>query len=158
MASTSLTNRLLSIHTSHLRDATTHPFLTQAGLGTLASAPLCQWLVQDMFYQFGYVNFIGRLIAKLDLTSYAFPAASDGNLPWKTLVTLVTALNAIKVEIDFYNQTVEKYGLKLEVAGPNEVTKQYLELFEEGSQEGKPMVWGLTVLWATEYVSIPEFY
>ena len=156
MPSASLTDHLLSVHTSQLRDATTHPFLTQAGLGTLPSRPLCQWLVQDKYYQFGYVNFMGRLIAKLDLTSYAFPVAGVENLQWKTLVALVSAMNAIKTEIDFYNHTVENYSLKLEEVGPNEVTKQYLELFEESSQADKPMVWGLAVLWATEFVSIPS--
>ena len=146
-----LTEHLLTLHASHLHAATTHPFLTQAGAGTLSSTALCQWLVQDKYYQLAYVNFIGRLIAKLDLSSYAFPE-DDNNLQWETLEALVTALNAIKGEIDFYNETAEKYDLPLEKAGPNEVTRQYVKLFEDSSQEDKPVVWGLTVLWATEFV------
>ena len=152
MAPTSLTERLLSLHSQNLPAATTHPFLTQAGTGTLSSTPLCEWLVQDKYYQFGYVNFIGRLISKLDLTSYAFPKHGDENLAWKTFNVLVTALHAIKSEIDFYNETVDKYALSLEEAPPNRVTRQYVELFEDSSRGDKPLVWGLTVLWATEFV------
>lgn len=153
MTTTSLTEHLLSLHKSQLHAATTHPFLVHAGAGTLTSSTLCQWLVQDKYYQFAYVNFIGRLIAKVDLTSYAFPTSEEDNLHWQTLNTLLTALCAIKTEIEFYNSTVDKYDLHLEKSGPNEVTNQYVRLFEESSQEGKPMVWGLTVLWATEFVS-----
>lgn len=156
MAAKNLTSYLTTLQGKTLYQATAHPFLSQAGAGTLAPGSLCKWLVQDKYYQFAYVNFIGRLISKLDLTTYAFPDKDQGdNLEWKTLNTLITALQAIKGEIDFYNETVEKYGLELEKAGEDETTKKYRELFEESSAAGKPVVWGLTVLWATEFVSPP---
>ena len=152
MVSSSLTDHLLSLYQSHLQSATTHPFLTQAGAGTLSQSTLCKWLVQDKYYQFAYVNFIGGLISKLNLASYAFPAKGEENLEWKTLNTLITAMEGIKSEIDFYNDTAEKYDLPLEQEGENEITRKYRQLFEESCAPGKPIIWGLTVLWATEFV------
>lgn len=150
----SLTSWLRTQHGDALDTATHHPFLQAAGAGTLPERELCTWLVQDKYYQFAYVNFIGRLIAKVDLTSYAFPNKEETNLEWKTFEVLIGALIAIKEEILFYNRTVESYGLEVEEADPDSVTRAYVKLFEESSTEGTPLLHGLTVLWATEYVSV----
>lgn len=154
MGSTKLTDVLLDSFPKELSAATTHQFLTAAGTGDLAPEKLTQWLVQDKYYQFAYVNFIGRMISKLDLTDYAFPSGDDspGELKWNTLTTLLEALKAIKSEIDFYNSTVDKYDLDLQKKGPDTVTTDYRKLFEKSSAPEVPVVWGLTVLWATEYV------
>ncbi|MCJ1447687.1 MAG: hypothetical protein MMC23_008198 [Stictis urceolatum] len=155
MSSTSLTQHLLSQHPSRLRSATNHPFLSRAGAGTLSPSPLCKWLVQDKHYQFAYVQFIGRLISKIDLApssgSSTQRTADDKNLDWKTLNTLLAALSAIKSEIEFYDETVSKYDLEIHMEGPDEVTRQYQRLFEESSAAGQPVLRGLVVLWATEH-------
>ena len=159
MSSTSLTQHLLSQHPSRLRSATNHPFLSRAGAGTLSPSPLCKWLVQDKHYQFAYVQFIGRLISKIDLApssgSSTQRTADDKNLDWKTLNTLLAALSAIKSEIEFYDETVSKYDLEIHMEGPDEVTRQYQRLFEESSAAGQPVLRGLVVLWATEHVCDP---
>ena len=160
MSTPSLTSHLLTLHPTLLKAATQSPFLVRAGAGTLPASKLCKWLVQDKYYQFAYVNFIGRLISKINLAPYAFPltpkdeTSGPENLQWKTLNTLISALQNIKTEIEFYDDVVEKYGLELEREGEDDVTRRYRELFEESSAVGKPIVWGLVVLWGTEHVSL----
>ena len=66
----------------------------------------------------------------------------------------MSALQAVKAEIGFYNETVEEYGLELEKEGEDGTTRRYRELFEESSAVGKPLIWGLVVLWGTEVVSL----
>lgn len=148
-----LTHWLQTQYQECRRTAIYHPFLEAAGAGTLPERELCAWLVQDKYYQFAYVNFIGRLIAKLDLSGHAFPKNNEPVLEWQTFEVLTGALNAIKAEIEFYDETVDSYSLGIEKAGPDEVTEAYVELFRESSAEDKPLLHGLTVLWATEYVS-----
>ena len=148
-----LTEHLISLYPSILSRATTHPFLAAAGSGDLTSdTPLCKWLVQDKYYQCAYVNFAGRMIAKLNLAAHPINKHSKETFEWKTLETLMAALQAVKTEMEFYDRTADRYALSLDDMGEDEVTKQYRELFYESSKEEVPVVWGLTVLWATEYV------
>jgi len=148
----SLTAHLYSASDSSVRDATQHPFLEQAGNGTLSASTLSKWLVQDKYYQLAYVNFIGGLIAKLPLTSCTFPNSDQDKLTWKTLDMLITALTNIRQEIEFYDKTVDKYSLPIEEAPPNDATSQYIKLFEDASAQDTPIIHGLVVLWATEQV------
>jgi TENA/THI-4/PQQC family len=78
--SSSLTAQFYSHDDPALKDATQHPFLEQAGKDTLPAPTLCTWLVQDKYYQLAYVNFIGGLLAKVPLTSCAFPHSDEENL------------------------------------------------------------------------------
>ncbi|MCJ1332175.1 hypothetical protein MMC10_008867 [Thelotrema lepadinum] len=157
MSGTPLTSRLLSLHPTPFKAATQSPFLFHAGTGTLPAPRLCKWLIQDKYYQFAYVNFIGRLIAKINLITGTFSTKPERgkegkeSLEWKTLKTLISALQAIKVEIEFYDNVAEDYGLELDQEGEDEVTRRYRQLFEESSAPGVPMLWGLVVLWGTEY-------
>ena len=152
----SLTSHLLTVHQDAQSAATQHAFLVEAGKGTLPSSTLCEWLVQDKYYQLGYVNFIGSLLAKIDLSScvIATQATShDGkNLSWTTFNLLVDSLNSIRDEISFYDKTADKYKLPLDEAPPNKTTNEYTELFADASAKETPILHGLLVLWATEHV------
>ena len=157
--SSSLTDDLLSVHQDKYSSATEHAFLAKAGNGTLPDSAVCKWLVQDKYYQLGYVNFIGGLLAKLDLSSCVLPSHSverqiDGEtLSRTTFHLLIDSLTAIRQEIDFYDETAEKYKLKLEYAPPDTTTEEYVKLFADASAKEAPLVQGLLVLWATEHVS-----
>lgn len=152
----SLTDDLLSIDKDLYSSATQHDFLAQAGKATLPDSAVCKWLVQDKYYQLAYVNFIGGLLAKLDLSS-CMPHSSSAehgngqdNLSWMTLNLLIDALTAIRQEINFYNKTADKYNLQLKPAPPTETTKEYIQLFAQAKDAS--ILEGLVVLWATEHV------
>ena len=152
--------------------ATRSPFLTKAGSGTLAADSVCEWLVQDKYYQLGYVNFIGGLLSKLDLFSSPFLVSpnnddagnnnkkGEDNLLRTTMHILIDSLIAIRSEIDFYDRVVEQCGLELKYeGGMNGVTREYVELFREVSSvrmgkwdDERGILDGLLVLWATEHV------
>ena len=167
--STSLTAHLLSTQRAAYTSATRHPFLTKSGAGMLADSVVCKWLVQDKYYQFGYVSFIGSLLSKLDLSHLAQSNAKIGNkevqnddgqsLLRATMDVLIDSLSAIRQEIDFYDQTAKKYDLALEPAEMSGVTREYVELFKEAGKEYKGLLHGLVILWATEHVgSAFSFY
>lgn len=111
--------------------------------------------MQDKYYQLAYINFLGGLLAKLDLSSCAPARTHDDfdKLAWETLGVLAGALTNIRREIEFYDETAEKYRLELQQEPPNETTKAYIRLFEEAGAPETPMLHGLVVLWATENVS-----
>ena len=156
----SITAKLTSMYAREYPHATKHPFLAKAGNGTIPEPAVCKWLVQDKYYQLAYVNFIGGLLAKIDLFPWAFPLQSaerkiEGeSLSRATLNLLIDSLMAIRQEIDFYDKTADEYKLELEYAPPDDVTKQYMELFAEVSAKEAPLVYGLVVLWATESVCL----
>ena len=70
---------------------------------------------------------------------------------------LIDSLNAIRTEMDFYNQTAEKYELKFDEAGMSDVTREYVDFFREVGREDKSILQGLVLLWATEHVRCPPF-
>jgi hypothetical protein len=124
------------------------------------------------------VNFIGALLAKLPLSKAAFTSPplppqpqvqpqphvshrtdeddddEEKNLPWTTLDVLITALTAIRTEIDFYTQTVNEYALPLDDAPPNITTQEYIQLFRDASADNVPFIVGMVVLWGTERVRL----
>ena len=160
----SVTEHLISSYTDLLESATEHPFLTRAGNGTLPEEQLCSWLVQDKYYQFAYIKFVGRLLTKINLDDSSMsPRAKTGSRGRENLVDfqvraldiLVGFLNALKRELDFYDETVSKFDLHFEPKPPNTTTEAYVELFEMASEENLPLLHGLVVLWATEFVSVP---
>ena len=156
--SSSFTTNLLSTHEDLYSSATEHAFLTKAGDGTLPDSAVCKWLVQDKYYQLAYVNFIGALLAKLDLFPSVFPSHSEErqvggeNLSRTTFDLLVDSLTAIRQEIDFYDKTADKYKLELKYASPNNTTEEYINLFADASVKETPLLHGLLVLWTTEHV------
>jgi thiaminase len=148
----SLTTQLYTSSESVVKAATKHPFLEQAGKGVLPASTLCEWLVQDKYYQLAYMNFIGSLLAKLPLKSCAFLNSKHESLLWTTLDMLTSALISIREEIKFYDRTVYKYKLPIKEAPPNETASQYINLFKEAGDKDAPLIHGLVVLWATEKV------
>ncbi|KAL8823381.1 MAG: hypothetical protein Q9191_005909 [Dirinaria sp. TL-2023a] len=155
--SSSLTTILLFTHEDQYSSATEHAFLAKAGDGTLPDPAVCKWLVQDKYYQLAYVNFIGALLAKLDLLPSVFPSHSaerqvgGENLSRTTFDLLVDSLTAIRQEIDFYDKTADKYKLELQYAPPSKTTEEYMNLFADASVKEVPLLHGLVVLWATEH-------
>ena len=157
--SSSFTATLLSTHEDRYSSATQHAFLAKAGDGTLPDSAVCKWLVQDKYYQLAYVNFIGALLAKLDLFPIVFPSQSaerqaegEESLSRTTFDLLVDSLTAIRQEIDFYDKTADRYKLELKYAPPTNTTKDFIKLFADASVKEAPLLHGLLVLWATEHV------
>lgn len=74
---------------------------------------------------------------------------------------IISALTAIRQEIDFYDKTVAKYSLPLdrEEKEMNPVTGEYVALFEAADAKDAEMLKGLVVLWATERVcNVASFF
>jgi thiaminase len=145
----SLTSHLLAVTQSAFSSATQQPFLSHAGCGTLAAAPLAQWLVQDAHYSRGYVRFIGNLLAKLRLPTVQ---NSQFHPMYRTMDLLISALNNIRREMSFFEITATKYQLQLADDPPNYVTRAYLDLFISASSASASLLEGMVVLWGTEHV------
>lgn len=147
----SLTTHLLSSNAGPFTAATQQPFLSHAGCGTLAAGPLAQWMVQDGHYTRGYVQFVGALIAKIRL-----PQANNSqfNPMYRTLDLLISALNNIRREMQFFEITATKYGIQMGEEAPNPITRAYLDLFIACSSPSASLLEGMVVLWATEHVRV----
>jgi len=148
----SLTAHLLNSNQAAFTAATQQPFLSHAGCGTLAAAPLSQWLVQDSHYARAYIQFIGQLLAKLRLPVVL---NSQFNPLYRTMDLLISALNNIRREMSFFEITATKYGIQLTDEPPNFVTRAYLDLFMSASCAGASLLEGMVLLWATEHVGLP---
>ncbi|KAF2755459.1 heme oxygenase-like protein [Pseudovirgaria hyperparasitica] len=146
--SPSLTSHLLASYQSEFTSATQQPFLSHAGCGTLAAAPLNQWLVQDGHYARGYIRFIGQLLAKIRLPQVQ---NSQFHPMYRTMDLLISALNNIRREMSFFEITVSKYGLQVTDTPPNHITRAYLDLFVSASSSSASLLEGMIVLWGTEH-------
>lgn len=168
----SLTKSLLSSSSPQSIDrATKHPFLQQAGNGTLPAPTLCQWLQQDIHYTRAYIRFMGGLLNKLHLpptllvakdadsntTSTSTTAAvKERRLMQRIFDLIVFALNNIQREMGFFETTIQEYGLQLadgveDVVQP--VTRAYQDFFASVGGSHAGLLEGLVALWATEWVS-----
>jgi thiaminase len=147
----SLTAHLLNNNAAVFAAGTQQPFLSHAGCGTLAAAPLAQWMVQDGHYTRGYIQFIGSLIAKIRLPSVP---NSQFHPMYRTLDLLISALNNIRREMSFFEITATKYGIHLNDDPPTHITRAYVDLFNSVSSPGASLLEGMVVLWATEHVCI----
>lgn len=148
------------------QEATRHPFLRLAGLGTLPKATLSRWLSQDRLYAQSYIGFIGALLARVDLPhADVYDKDKPSSLRWQIVDLLCSALENIRTELGFFAETARKYGLQLDapdgdgsadggagsVFTPAPATKLYMELFGAfGKDPSKSLLDGLVVLWATE--------
>ncbi|THV00711.1 heme oxygenase-like protein, partial [Dendrothele bispora CBS 962.96] len=140
--------------------ATRHPFLHAAGNGTLSNDLLSLWLSQDRIYAaHAYPKFIGSLIANIPFSS------SDLNHPSSTSATpespevinqrilqsLVSCLTNVIREAKFFQETSEKWGLKLEGWQERKGTRDYTAEMTRISANGR-IEDGLVFLWAMEKV------
>lgn len=146
--SPSLTAHLLAICAEPFAQATQQQFLSHAGCGSLAQGPLQQWLVQDGHYQRGYIRFVGGLLAKLNLTA---GANTQFHPMWRTMDLLISALNNMRREMQFFDITATKYGLHVTEAPPTPITRGLLDLFVSASSPSSSLLEGMVVLWGTEH-------
>lgn len=152
MSSKCLTDHLLSHSPEAFKAATTHPFLSAAGTSSLPKETLLAWLSQDRIYALSYVPFIGSLLSKTrPITSYD----RKSTLEWQTTHVLIDALTNIRREIDMFEDLLRKHFDWGNMHGqtedkPREETKEYMDLFKDVTNQGRVLLNGMTVLWATE--------
>ncbi|KAH4041998.1 hypothetical protein HBH98_023170 [Parastagonospora nodorum] len=144
----SLTAHLLATCSHPFTQATQQPFLSHAGCGSLAAGPLSQWLVQDGHYSRGYIRFVGQLLAKIRLPQ---TQNSQFHPMYRTMDLLISALNNMRREMQFFEITATKYGLVLGQEGPTPITRALLDLFVSASSSSASLLEGMVVLWGTEH-------
>ncbi|KAI4961665.1 hypothetical protein J4E86_000694 [Alternaria arbusti] len=144
----SLTSHLLSICSGPFAQATQRPFLSHAGCGSLGAGPLSQWLVQDGHYARGYIRFIGHLLAKIRLPQ---TQNSQFHPMYRTMDLLISALNNMRREMQFFEITATKYGLALGMEPPTPITRAMLDLLVSASSASASLLEGMVVLWASEH-------
>ncbi|KAF1967957.1 heme oxygenase-like protein [Bimuria novae-zelandiae CBS 107.79] len=144
----SLTAHLLALYAQPFTQATQQPFLSHAGCGSLAPGPLSQWLVQDGHYARGFIRFVGQLLAKLRLPQ---TANSNFHPMYRTMDLLISALNNMRREMQFFEITATKYGLTLNQDPPTPITRALLDLFVSASSSSASLLEGMVVLWGTEH-------
>ncbi|KAF1916515.1 hypothetical protein BDU57DRAFT_516661, partial [Ampelomyces quisqualis] len=144
----SLTAHLLATCSHPFTQATQQPFLSHAGCGSLAAGPLSQWLVQDGHYSRGYIRFVGQLLAKMRLPQ---TQNSQFHPMYRTMDLLISALNNMRREMQFFEITATKYGLVLGQEGPTPITRALLDLFISASSSSASLLEGMVVLWGTEH-------
>lgn len=148
-AAPSLTAHLLATCHVQFAHATQRPFLTHAGCGTLAISPLSQWLTQDGHYARGYIRFVGQLLAKIRLPQ---AVNSQFHPMYRTMDLLISALNNMRREMQFFEITATKYSLVLGTESPTPITRALLDLFVSSSSPSASLLEGMVVLWGTEHV------
>lgn len=120
--STPLTTYLTTSCPHPLARATTAPFLTSAGQGTLPKPVLSQWLSQDRLYARSYIRFIGLLLSKIRLAAHSPDAASPSTKTTeeRTVDLLIDALVNIRSELTFFESVAKEFGLDLTAVSPED--------------------------------------
>lgn len=113
-----LTAWLLSATPQALNRATTHPFLSAAGKGTLPKSTLSQWLSQDRLYAQSYIRFIGLLLSKIRLSA----DIAERGVPSEQAAVdaLIDALVNIRRELRFFESAALEYGIDLTAISPED--------------------------------------
>jgi thiaminase len=162
----SLTAHFLHLDEEGLKSATQHPFLEAAATASLPQDQLKEWLGQDRLYQMvwlqkvlynatitdnakAYLNFMGEMLRKIPVPSHDQREAS---LEWRAVDIIIDSLTNIRTEIKMFEETAEEEGWLGDICGvlPTPQTRAYQDLFAGATAQGRPLVVGLTVLWATE--------
>lgn len=145
----SLTSHLLHLDEQALKEATNHPFLEAAATSSLPLPKLKAWLAQDRLYQMAYINFIASM-----LTMIGVPSGSDREttLEWRATDLLIDCLTNIRQEMKLFEDTAASEGWLEDICNvtPSVQTRAYQDLFAGATAQGRPLIVGLTVLWATE--------
>ncbi|KAF1938773.1 heme oxygenase-like protein [Clathrospora elynae] len=144
----SLTTHLLATCAAPFAQATQQPFLSHAGCGSLAAGVLSQWLVQDGHYARGYIRFVGQLLAKIRLPQ---TQNSQFHPMYRAMDLLISALNNMRREMQFFEITATKYQLPLGTEPPTPITRALLDLFVSASSSSASLLEGMVVLWGTEH-------
>ncbi|CAE6519761.1 unnamed protein product [Rhizoctonia solani] len=158
MPSPSLTSHLLSQTNSQAYiSATNHPFLKQAGEGTLLTSTLAHWLYQDRIYAaHAYPRFVGLLIAKIPfetqhLASFGSDVTRAESTNRRILECLSFSLVNIVREVKFFETTAGSIGaqnnseIEIERQETRNYTAEMARVASLGSLEE-----GLVFLWAME--------
>ncbi|OCF34586.1 hypothetical protein I316_03627 [Kwoniella heveanensis BCC8398] len=148
---------LLEKYAEDFKVATNHPFLQQAGEGTIDAQPLREWLKQDYLYAFvGYIKFASSLLSKLPLAS----APEQPNIA-RAVEVLTFSLSNVKRETDFFLSTAAEHGLAVFdskfqshaasglLGEYKEVTRGYVDFLHAIGGLGS-IEEGFTLLWAME--------
>ena len=148
----SLTSHLLQLDKQGLHQATTHPFLTAAATSSLPTGQLKQWLAQDRLYAMSYTNFMGELLAKCRIPT---SADRESTLSWRAVDLLIDCLTNIRNEIHLFEKHAADENWLQDICSaaatvPERPTRCYQDLFAGATAQGRPLLVGLTVLWATE--------
>lgn len=98
---------------------------------------------------YSYVNFIGVMLSMIGV-----PAGSDreSTLEWRTADLLIDSLTNIRQEMNLFEKTAQAEGWLEDICNvePSVQTRAYQDLFAGATSQGRPLVVGLTILWATE--------
>lgn len=145
----SLTSHLLHLDDKALKEATNHPFLQAAATSSLPLKNLKFWLGQDRLYQMSYINFIGVMLATISVPN---GSGRENSLEWRTADLLIDCLTNIRQEIKMFEDTAQAEGWLEDICdvSPSVQTRAYQDLFAGATAQGRPLIVGLTVLWATE--------
>lgn len=160
MPSSSLTSYLISKTSSPAYiAAANHPFLKQAGEGTLRESTLAHWLYQDRIYAaHAYPRFIGLLVAKIpfqakDLASFRSAITPEESVNRQILECLAFSLLNASVEVKFFETTAASIDVQTsqEMQSEREATKNYCTEMARVASLGT-LEEGLVFLWAMERV------
>ncbi|KAJ1310037.1 hypothetical protein OPQ81_006790 [Rhizoctonia solani] len=158
MPSATLTSHLLSQANSPAYiAATNHPFLQQAGQGTLPESTLAHWLYQDRIYAaHAYPRFVGLLIAKIpfqtrDLASFRSDVTRAESTNRRILECLSFSLGNIVQEVKFFETTAGSIDTQnsTEIESERPETRNYTAEMARVASLGT-LEEGLVFLWAME--------
>ncbi|WVR04052.1 hypothetical protein IAU60_001051 [Kwoniella sp. DSM 27419] len=146
---------LLDKYADDIKVATTHPFLRQAGQGTIDPSALKEWLKQDYLYAYvGYIKFASAVLSKLPLDLRPTPNIT------RAVEVLAFSLSNVKRETEFFLSTAEQHGLGV-FDGPavdtassllgeyNPITRSYVD-FLHATGALASIEEAFTLLWAME--------
>lgn len=154
MSSRKLTDHLLSTSTNPTYDeATRHPFLTEAGSGSLPLPRLALWLSQDRIYAaHAYPRFIGALISRIPFHQADAITSPREQQNQKILQALVKCLNNVVREVDFFQDTSETFGISMEGwierKGTRDYTAEMSRVASSGLFEGLVFLWAMERVWS----------
>jgi thiaminase/transcriptional activator TenA len=110
-----------------------HPFVAQAGDGSLRRATFDRWLIADHFFAVGFRRFLTGLV-----TLAPDEHAAD---------TIAAGLGALQTELDLFRREAATRGLDLDVE-PGPTVIGYTAFLRASLQDGYPVA--LTVLYGAE--------
>lgn len=150
----SLTSHLIALDPIALKTATNHPFLAAAATQNLPLDKLKQWLAQDRLYQMAYLSFIGKMLSMIGIPS---GPDRETTLEWRAADLLIDCLTNIRREMQLFEDAARAEGWYDDLCGtaddppqPSLQTRAYQDLFAGATAQGRPLIVGLTLLWATE--------
>ncbi|CAO1625384.1 unnamed protein product [Sympodiomycopsis kandeliae] len=159
---TVLKDKTLSSHLLSSTDATAlsqaveHPFLTQAGNGTLSKPVLSAWLTQDRLYGLiGYTKLLSGLYAKLPTSALLNNNTAGVETMWKRLQVIGGASSNIVREMKFFEDVARKNNIPLKnqqeslLGEVNEITRGYIDYISDIAANGT-FEECLVLLWAME--------